>query len=380
MALADDLIAVLDDPTHMWSHALKELSADGQRLFLTLTLLPNPISSDVLQIAYTSLTPNRSETFIDSLRSLEDSFVDIERYYADIRVVRFRNPSLEDFAKAYLDKNTDWLDILLSAPRYCEQIVSVFSLAMAQTAHIVNADDGSPKSAPAKYLGIKGWVEHRTDQLIEFAVNLLNSERILPSYARSSRKSRLGELLEIIATYGAPTRGSILDELQSAVTAATKPASEYSAEIMIGLLRRPVYRRLLDTLLDGNAAAMMRENILDKDTWKFAILSKIDKLLALDLEESWDSWGNDYMDYARELAESLSVSTDYDDLHAAIEELTGISSMLDADLYDEIRALERQRDSLPEADDYNDSGSRLQKAASESDESAELDVIFASLL
>src|ERR1700733_12583349 len=102
MALADDLLAVLNDPTHMWSHALKELSSDAQRLFLTLTLLPKPVSSDVLQVSFTSQTSSRSASFLDSLRSLEDSFISIDKRYADRRSVAFRNPSLQDFANAHL--------------------------------------------------------------------------------------------------------------------------------------------------------------------------------------------------------------------------------------------------------------------------------------
>lgn len=85
MALADDILAVLDNPTHMWSHALRELSQESQRLFLTLSLLPQPILIDDLQIAYSAQSFNRTEPFLDSLRALDDSFISISAGTRDRR-------------------------------------------------------------------------------------------------------------------------------------------------------------------------------------------------------------------------------------------------------------------------------------------------------
>src|SRR5271157_2470247 len=378
MALADDLLAVLDDPTHMWSHALRELSVDGQRLFLTLTLLPKPVSSDVLQIAYTAQTLDRSETFLESLRSLEDSFISIERRYADLRLVGFRNPSLLDFATIYIDNNSDWLDSLLSAPKYFEQIIIVFSLAMTKTATVVNPRDRSRKDARPKYPGIRRWVERRFSELITTAVNLLDAEKAEVYVVRGS--SRLGQLLEIMAAYGTPTKSAILDKLRTKVEEAVYPATRESADVMVELLRKPNYRRLLDELLNDNACAVMRESILDKDAWKFAVLSDLDWLLELELEESWESWGNDYVSYARQLAEELADSTDDDELRVAIKELNSVGDMLGADLYNEISMLEQQREVLKQYEDYNDDELPLSGSGNAVDESAELDRIFASLL
>src|ERR1700722_20746442 len=124
MSLADELLAALNDPTYMWSHALKESSPDSQRLFLAMALLPQPVSADDLQIAHSAESASRVEPFIDSLRTLEDSFIKIEAagYMSSRRWVNFRNPSLQDFAYQYLDEYSDWLDTLLSSPVYYEQI------------------------------------------------------------------------------------------------------------------------------------------------------------------------------------------------------------------------------------------------------------------
>ena len=131
MSLADEILAVLDNPTRMWSHALRELSQEGQRLFLTLPLLPQPILIDDLQVAYTTQHFNKTEPFLDSLRALDDSFVSISAGTRNQRWVDFWNPSLQDFSHEYLNQYTDWLDSLLSSPVYYEQIASVYELAMA---------------------------------------------------------------------------------------------------------------------------------------------------------------------------------------------------------------------------------------------------------
>ena len=124
----------------------------------------------------------------------------------------------------------------------------------------------------------------------------------------------------------------------------------------------------------------MRESILDKDAWKFAVLSDLDKLLELELEESWESWGDDYVSYARQRAEELADSTNDDELRVAINELNSVGDMLGADLYNEISMLEQQREVLKQDEDYNDDELPLSGSGNAVDESAELDRIFASLL
>jgi len=378
MALADDLLTVLDDPTHMWSHALKELSNDAQRLFLTLTLLPKPVSSDILQIAYTSQKFNKVESFLDSLRSLEDSFISIERRYADLRAVSFRNPSLEDFANVYLDSNSDWLDILLSSPKYYEQVLSVFNLAMTQTAIIIDSRTRRRKAAPSKYPGINLWIKYRANQLIELGIDLLEVQSA--EIFVDSTRSRLSQILKILFIYGAPTNKASARKLKAAAEAELNPSTHASADVMLNLLRNPNYRSLLDKIIQGDAAMLMRANVLDKGTWKFTILCKLDELLRLDSVETWNSWGQAYVDYAKGLARDLADSDDDDDLRVAIEEMTDINNMLDADLYDEINMLEERRSSLPKEEDYNDIESGAKAPRSTADASAQLDVIFGSLL
>ena len=339
---------------------------------------PKPVSSDVLQVAFTSQTPSRSESFLDSLRSLEDSFVAIEKEIGNLRSISFRNPSLEDFANVYLDNNSDWLDSLVSAPKYFDQIIFAFSLAMRETAVSGSGKGGSTKYC-AKYPGIKAWVGRRANEFIEMAINLLNSEKAGTPYTVTA-KSRLGELLSVVTVYGSPTEDIQKEKLRDAVTLAVNPHGQNAADIMLRLLDRPSYRSLLDQWLKGDAAAAMRENVLDQDTWKFSVLSRLDELLDLSSEESRGSWGEEYLDYARQRAEDLADSDDDDDLREAIEEFGETGDMLGIDLSYEISMLEERRLKLPEEADYDENSSTISKTVKVFDASAQLDEIFASLL
>lgn len=286
MALADELLAVLDDPTHMWTHALRELSSDARRLFLTLTLLPKPVSSDVLQIAYSSQTPNQSESFLDSLRSLEDSFVSIEKIYANVRSVSFRNPSLEDFANAYLNDNLDWLDVILSNPKFYEQVANIFRLAMAHEQRLAKVGNTSRVDRIARHPDVKRWVDQQAASLIGTAAKLLDSKRAELYYLE---RSRLGQLLEIMDTYGLASDVDTLEKLRHAATVAACPDNENAADAILDLLNIQSYREMLDEVLQGDTAVMAREYILDKDSWKFRILADLDGMLNLDSMESLDS-------------------------------------------------------------------------------------------
>jgi hypothetical protein len=324
--LADKVLAVLDNPTHMWSHALKELSSDARRLFLTLVLLREPVSTDVLQVAYTSQIVNRSEPFIDSLRSLEGSFVRIDRtYFFSGRRVSFRNPSLQDFANRYVDENSDMLDVLLSAPCFYEQVISVFSLSMAKV----------------KYPGIRRWVERRADKLIERAIDLLVTEK-----TKTVEGLAISQLLEVMTVYGAPANVKTLEKLCGGFREAINPLNLRSADITVGLLQKPAYKNILDRTLQEDSAEAMRYNVLSKGTWRFGILAKLDDVTGRKRSESWASWGNDFMDYVRQLAADRYRLQSYEDLRRAILEISLISKIFSVNLDREITILKKRQESF----------------------------------
>jgi hypothetical protein len=374
MGLADEILAVLDDPTRMWSHALRQLSRDSRRLFLTLTVLPKPVSADVLQIAYTAQKVDRSESFLDSLRSIEDSFVNIKKPWGAVRSVEFRNPSLQDFAHAYIDENPELLDTILSSPAFYEQMTTIFALAMARS------EDQSETSQP-KYTGIRKWVDRRAGRLILTAIDLLDSEEgDLYSYVG---RSRLSQLIEIMDHYGTPDAAETSDKVKRVVAQAVNPSSKRVADITVSLLNNLRQRPIMDKLVAGNAAAVMRENILDKNDWKYGILGELDMILDLDRDDSWQSWGKSYLEYAQQLAENLSDSDDDQDLRDAINELTSITEIFDIDMSEEIHKLEAQRETISSKDSDYDEQDEIAPSPSDrgsGDASHQLQRIFSSLL
>src|SRR6185437_14662334 len=200
MALADELLAVLNDPTHMWSHALQELPRGTQRLFLTLALMPTPAPIDNLQLAYISQGFERTDTFLDSLRSLEDSFVVISTPSSRgsavaERVVSFRNPSLEEFGYVYLNEYSDWLSVLVDGLVLYDQFVKVFDLATSR-------NDVEHRSREYRYPEIYAWVRSNCAGLLSSAINLLATKPNSSTYpSQRIRVENLGTVLDFIRTF-----------------------------------------------------------------------------------------------------------------------------------------------------------------------------------
>jgi hypothetical protein len=177
-----------------------------------------------------------------------------------------------------------------------------------------------------------------------------------------------------------PVDPIVVAKLKTAAESAINPYSESYSDIMLELLSRPDYRALLERLIQRDAVRAMRGNILDKDSWKFAALNKLDDMLDVDFEETWPSWGDEYLDFARARAEDLANSDDDDALQAAIYEMNNMGELLTADLYAEIEMLEQRRRDLPEEEDYDDTSESRAASRKKVDESAQLDAIFESLL
>jgi len=393
MSLAEDLLAVLNDPTYIWSHALRESSQDSQRLFLTLPLLLQPIAVDDLQVAYSSQRFNQAEPFLDSLRALEDSFISIDAGTQGKRWVSFRNPSLQDFSHEYLNKYSDWLDSLLSEPVFYEQIIGAYEIAMSRLPGVSKVSPGPPPrlvydEGPVKFSEIRSWVVRRHEHLIGKAISLaLSGSEIEPvrQYEKKTISAKFKKLSEVILTFGEPSGLPTKQSLSELVDRALRPADESSAIAIHDLLRGGKAAHLVQRYSAGDAMDILRESILDKDTWKFSILSLIDHHLGINSEASMEQWGNDYLAYLEDFVYEMLQSDDYEDLDNAIHEIGDISSFLEVDLYDSISALENRRDHLPSEEDddadYERYASENSSASrSSSDSMRELDNVFASLL
>lgn len=393
MPLADDILSVLNDPTHMWSHALKESSRDSQRLFLTLTLLPLPATVDDLQIAYSGQNVTPAESFIDSLRALEDSFVTIGIGFRSIRRVNFRNPSLQDFSHQHLNDYSDWLDTLLSTPVYYEQIIGAYKLGMSRAPkqHILSRDDsGKPvhrtKEGGRNFENIHKWLTRQHSRLAPIAIDLaVTGPHLYLSFGHDIQDScsRLKELLEIILVYGMPSGEQASKSLSNLIQYALRPATKSSASIMLELLRASRTADVINAHCSGNAVRLLRDSLLDKDSWKFSLLSSIDEILEVDSNESINDWGDDYFSYAQELPSILGSDADYETIDSAIDELRSISSFLGVDVWDRIDELQVRLDNLPQSDDDGDyEGYSAENSASRGggDSLRALDGIFSSLL
>jgi hypothetical protein len=390
MSLAEEILSVLHDPTYMWSHALREASQDSQRLFLTLPFLPQPISTNDLQVAYSTQRFNQTETFLDSLRALEDSFISIDVGGQNRRWVNFRNPSLQDFSHKYLNKYTDWLNRILSNPTYYEQVINVYNLAMSRLPGSRTVSAGPPHrlnyhEGELRFTEIRSWVTSQHHDLISEAINLALSRsevRDRYKYVRQDFSIKLKELVEIILTFGEPSEQSTIQVFGELINRALRPTDEPSADSVLDLLRVRKTAKVVEKYSTDDAMEILRTNILDLDeqTWRFSVLSKIDEFLGIDYEESMDAWGHDYIRHLDEFVDEMMQSSDYEDIDNAINEMRGVSSLLGIDLYDSISVLESHRDSLPPDRGDGDYERYSTSQISDSSSSHELDNVFASLL
>lgn len=397
--LADDMLAVLNDPTYMWSHALKESSRDSQRLFLAMALLPPPISVDDLQVAHSAQRVSQTESFIDSLRTLEDSFIEIDSGFLGDRWTDFRNPSLQDFSREYLNNHSDWLDTLLEFPEYYESVSGVYQLAMARSpgTYTVNKTGLATtrrvyREGSAKFANINRWVAARHEQLMPKAINLALPDGGSPTYRYhyTNRKKdvceRLKELLEIWIAYGAPSTRASRNPLSSLIDYALRPDKEVGAKIMADLLSARRTAEIIEEFSSPDAMLVLRRNLLDKDIWKFPILSKIDEFLEIDSEESLTAWGEEYISYANDLAHSIprDPDQDYESYSETIDDLRSTSYLLGIDLDEQILALEVARDEIPpetdEPSDYEKYASANKADSSNDDSLSQLDAIFSGLV
>ena len=362
-----------------------------------MALLPPPISVDDLQIAHSAEDASPAESVVDSLRTLEDSFIRIESGFIGARWVDFRNPSLQDFAYGYINEYSDWLDTLLSSPVYYEQIVGVYNLAMVRSPGSWTVQKRGKVSVrtdyregPIKFQAINRWVAARHNRLISRVAELAASDGDLHTYNyrhyydKPDVGSKLKEVLQILRTFGVLSIQELDAALSTLITRALEPSSEASAEVVLDLLRQRNTAEIIEEHTDAEPMQVLRENIIDKDTWKFSILSRIDEFLHMENEGSMTDLGDEYISYAEQLAYNMPDDSDYEDYSEAINELGSLSSFLGVDLHNSIAALESACSEIPspedERNDYEDYAAAAEPSPDRADPLRELDRIFSGLL
>jgi hypothetical protein len=348
VSLGDDLLAVLNDPTHMWTHALKELHSDGQRLFLTLATLPERTAVEDLRNAYTRQHFTPKQPFADTLRTLEDSFITISAPYPGLpnRRVAFRNPSLADFAHQYLDENVDWLTRILRHPVFFEQPAIIFSLGRAK----------GTSEAMAKYPGILAWVTSQRLYLLESMLRLFDSEEPEadgPAYSRV-RQTRLGQIVTSMQLYGLAHNTQLHGEMRSIVEAQLEQDNMSTADDLIQMLKRPGDKAILDKVLRRDAAFALREKlIVSSRTGRFTRLHAVEALLRNEETHFVDEWRDEAVEYYRGWAAQLEGSDDLAEFDRAINEIDSISDYLGEDFSELMEDLEAWREDIPrDSEDY----------------------------
>jgi hypothetical protein len=375
--LTEDLLAILNDPTEMWARALQQLPRDTQRLFLTLALLSPPISVDDLQRAYVAQEFDPENTFLSSLKALDDSFIRIGKRYESgdslsallwrakgVRFVDFWNPTIADFSQSYLDENTDWLPRLLGHPSFTDQLTTVFGLAMTEY-------DGE-----LKFPNIHRWVRDNSIELLSQLLTLAEpgglGARVTRPYGSS--EATLADIVRIVAWIRQRMPNACVPEFQQYVRAKLSPSSAAEMSTLGYTVYHNPGRNEIEALSGISVFKFLRSHLINVDEWRYAYLVKIDAMLdEIGREESLADWGVTYRSYVDSLVQELENAESKERIIEAISEVTEAMDILGLDLNDQLSDLEDYAENFPpeEDEDYE------QESRSEPDDSSEMSSVDA---
>lgn len=125
----DFILANLENPKEIWSHAYSIQIYDCDRLLLnTLFSLGGESSKNQLEIAYNERLDYETKfnnfkkplnSFNESLRKLNDGFIVVNNYRYN--QIGFINPSLEDFLKFYITENSLEIERIIYSSAFVQQ-------------------------------------------------------------------------------------------------------------------------------------------------------------------------------------------------------------------------------------------------------------------
>jgi hypothetical protein len=127
----------LNNPTSVWLHAYENQISDFSRyLLLVLLSTGTPVLLDDLKQSLSefvkinnskyNLTYNE-QSFIKSLKELENTFIKIEVDYNHLQAIEFQNPSVFDFLINYLKEYPETVFDLISSSKFLNQYFVAFS-------------------------------------------------------------------------------------------------------------------------------------------------------------------------------------------------------------------------------------------------------------
>lgn len=378
--LADELLDVLDDPSKMWSRALCELPRDAQRLFLTLATVGAPVAVDDLRQAYTAQSFEPESTFLDCLRSLDDSFFSIAsrrvgswsfsvRDDATVRYVDFWNPTVSDFSQGYLDENTDWLDAVMGSPVFPDQLSTIFGLAMTEYA------------GAAKFPNIRKWVRRSQESLLEefivLAVDQDEHNRVSRPYG--DKYSGLADVTRIVRWVRRESPEACLDLFRDYVSSQLRPRTERELKVVWYLVGDERDRAVLQKLTGIAPLLELRSGILDLDEWKYPYLVTLDGAIAeLDQATSLADWGEGYQTYLTSRISDLEAQDSYEGLQDAMREVQDAMDVLGVDLSSELQDIEYLIENFPREPDEDDDGPSEVRSQKDEDRMERVDELFAN--
>lgn len=320
MTLSEHLLSALNNPQSMWQHALRQLTPDSRRIFLTLPSLPNLTEVSDVQAAFSAQAVDQSGSFLDALNALEGSFVTITGDGGHSRYLDFRNPSIGDFAQSHLESNLDWLDVVLSKPIFYEQISVIVNLSRSRS--------GVERTFP----GIDGWVQRNGARLLQQCLELLDARRprTLLSTPMASTV-RLGQSIALAHRLRMANSVDVLTRIASFVETDLAKLSEVKVGAYITALQVEGTRNMLATALGSDLLSRLRVDLLESGRdWRFSALARIDRDLGL--VDVGEGWRDEAIDYCRGLARQHEDADDVDDLSQAIDEIQTMERALNIDL------------------------------------------------
>ena len=132
----DSFLAYMQNPLDIWEHAFRRhLSQASRNLLIVLASMPSEVFRSDLERAFQSYNLAYAkryqpgigpQEFRSALKELEGDFLIFDKESHDI-LVRYQNPSVEDFIKEYLSTSSEEMLILAMSVVYYEQFRNLWS-------------------------------------------------------------------------------------------------------------------------------------------------------------------------------------------------------------------------------------------------------------
>ncbi|WP_199925381.1 nSTAND3 domain-containing NTPase [Paenibacillus bouchesdurhonensis] len=134
----DTIIKTLENPTQIWLHAFEnQISVLSKYILYTLLISNNPITEQAMlriiknMIKFESKYynyPFQRESFLHSLKELENTFIKITKRYDGENLIQFQNPSVKDFLLNYIEGDEELLELIIESLVYFNHLFTIFDV------------------------------------------------------------------------------------------------------------------------------------------------------------------------------------------------------------------------------------------------------------